>query len=78
MTQPIYTDEGAQRGLRTRYFRDLEDGTGVEWIYATDHAGGCNRWYGFLAVQGATIASLRASGMPLTRLEPERALSALT
>jgi len=44
----IYTDNGAKRGLLTRYFRDGARG-GVEWIYAVDHAGPALRWYCFLA-----------------------------
>ena len=64
----IYHDNGAAFGRRTRYFRNAAGG-GVEWIYAVDHAGGCDRWYGYLATGGhETIASLRISGMDLQPL----------
>lgn len=68
MTQ-LYHDNGAAFGRRTRYFRNAAGG-GVEWIYAVDHAGGCDRWYGYLATGGhETIASLQISGMDLVRLD---------
>lgn len=66
----IHTDNGAERGQRTRLFRDCATGTGVEWIYAVDYAGPCPRWYGFLAMGAtASIDTLVANGM---NLEPYR------
>lgn len=58
----IYTDNGASRGCRTRYFRDAEGG-GVEWIYAVDHAGPAPRWCGFMPIGAPqTVAAHIACG----------------
>lgn len=65
----IYHDNGRAFGRRTRVFRNAEFG-GVEWMYAVDYAQGDTRWYGYLATGGhETIASLKASGMFLSRFE---------
>ena len=67
----IYNDNGAARGLRTRYFRDAP--SGVEWIYAVDYAGGSpfTRWHTFgmaCYTPDNSIAKLIARGMVLTPL----------
>lgn len=72
----IYHDNGAAFGRRTRVFRDGPNG-GVEWMYGADWASGDTRWYGYLSTgKQETIASLRISGMDLSRFEsgawPER------
>lgn len=72
----IYTDNGANLNLRTRYFRDGAHG-GIEWMYAVDYAAGERRWYGYGAGMGGaqemTCAKLADVGGPfggLTRFAP--------
>lgn len=67
----IFTDNGAARGNRTRYFRDCESGAGVEWMYAVDHAYGSDRWYGYGMEPDISIADLQARGMELTALDDD-------
>lgn len=65
----IYHDNGAAFGRRTRFFRDAADG-GVEWMYGVDYANGDTRWYGYLCTgRQESIASLKADGMFLSRLD---------
>ena len=65
----IYHDNGAAFGRRTRFFRNADIG-GVEWMYGVDYANGDQRWYGYMSTGfHETIASLKASGMFLSRLE---------
>lgn len=66
MTGEIYTDNGASLGRRTRLFRNCASGNGVEWMYAVDHAGGDDRWYGFHAAAGGTIESMIKAGMRIS------------
>jgi hypothetical protein len=47
LKRTIYTDNGAARGSRTRYFRDSAHG-GVEWIFSVDYHGPAPRWLCFL------------------------------
>ena len=62
----IYTDNGSDRGLRTRYFR--HDGIGIEWIYAADYAGPSPRWYGY-GMAPDTIENMIRLGFSLERIE---------
>lgn len=65
----IYHDNGAAFGRRTRFFRNSPLG-GVEWMYGVDYANGDRRWYGYMSTGfHETIASLKASGMFLSRLD---------
>ena len=68
----IYHDNGASRGLRTRVFRDAEDG-GVEWMYAADYASTdseFHRWYHFGPAWNGNIKSLILNqGLFLSRLD---------
>ena len=66
--RPIYHDNGAARGYRTRVFRDCRDG-GVEWMYAVDYAQGDSRWYVFHTISEPSIAKLKSEGMFLSRLD---------
>lgn len=68
INQPIYHDNGAAFGRRTRFFRNSEGG-GVEWMYGADYANGDRRWYAFGAVPDATIEKLKDGGMFLSRLD---------
>ena len=43
MEAELYSDNGAELGLRTRLFRNAADG-GVEWMYAVDHAAVDRDW----------------------------------
>lgn len=58
----IYTDNGSDRGLRTRFFRQA--GTGIEWMFAADYAGPSRRWYGY-GMTPDTIENMKATGMEL-------------
>jgi len=71
----IYTDNGAERGNRTRLFRDGALG-GVEWMFAVDHAGGSTRWYGFGMIADNSITKLRANGMALVEYVSRETLEA--
>jgi hypothetical protein len=65
MTGFIYTDNGADRGSRTRYFRNCPTGTGVEWIFAVDEAAGSTRWYGYGMKPNNSIGKMIKGGFPL-------------
>lgn len=67
----IYTDNGAYRGNRTRYFRDGPNG-GVEWMYAVDYASGFDRWFGFGMQHGCTVSNLIQDGMTLDPITPSQ------
>lgn len=68
--QSIYHDNGAAFGRRTRFFRNAPDNSGVQWIYGVDYAGGSTDWLCYMATGGhETIASLKTSGMFLSRLD---------
>jgi len=62
----IYSDNGASIGRRTRLFRQCPSGTGVEWIYAVDYAGGDDRWYTYHPSAAASIQGLLKTEMNLT------------
>lgn len=65
----IYHDNGAAFGRRTRFFRNADIG-GVEWMYGVDYANGDRGWVLYMATGfHETIASLKASGMFLSRLD---------
>jgi hypothetical protein len=65
----IYHDNGAAFGRRTRFFRNADIG-GVEWIYGVDYANGDRGWMIYMATGfHETIASLKAGGMFLSRLD---------
>lgn len=65
----IYHDNGAAFGRLTRFFRNGPQG-GVEWIYGVDYANGDRNWLMYLSTGGhETIASLKISGMFLSRLD---------
>lgn len=66
MTTRIYHDHGANHGRRTRLFRNGQHG-GVEWMYAVDHAGGDDRWYGY--GHASNITELQRTGMDLSPYE---------
>ena len=61
----IFTDRGAERGARTRLFRDCANGNGVEWIYAVDFAAGHDRWFGWGMASGESIERMRREGFKL-------------
>ena len=65
--QMIFSDNGGSRGLRTRLFRDCQNGRGVEWMYAVDWAAGHDRWFGFGMSDGNSIAKMMADGWPLEK-----------
>jgi hypothetical protein len=67
MSQPIYHDNGAAFGRRTRFFRDSE--TGIEWMYGVDYCNGSTRWYAFHAGACMSIAGMKDNGMFLSRLD---------
>ena len=65
----IYHDNGAAFGRRTRFFRNAGIG-GVEWMYGVDYANGARDWVPYMSTgRHETIASLKASGMFLSRLD---------
>ena len=64
--KPIYSDNGAAAGNRTRLFRDCEGG--VEWMYGVDYSNGDNRWYSFGMTPNNSIAKLQSHGMWLSRV----------
>lgn len=67
MTHPIYHDNGAAFGRRTRFFREAQ--TGIEWMYGVDYCNGDSRWYALHSAIGRTIAELIDAGMFLSRLD---------
>lgn len=75
--QRIFTDNGVERGHRTRFFRNAPDGSGVEWIRAACYGAGDRRWLNYMATGGwETIASLNLTGMNLQPLD-EKTLAVL-
>ena len=61
----IYSDSGAARGMRTRYFRERNGA--LEWTYAVDYAGGQTRWYG--AGFARSVAEMVSNGYDMRALE---------
>lgn len=69
--QPIFTDNGAAKGLRTRLFRNMTSGAGVEWTFAVDYAqsGQRCRWYGYGMSGNNSVERMMAEGFDLAPFE---------